>query len=174
MLQNFYAALLPEAIVHRLKNCNRPGGPIDFTEDEAAELLEKWKEAMENSWNCGWDNEDDGSVQFVSFFDDGGGVIGSTGRMLTKITLDNTTLTAVSIVIIAFFSGLFMFSANFVECRVEIALVGVALVVLSFFAALGFGLLTGVKVNETIAWTRKLNLTWSTVVSLCVFSFLCS
>lgn len=114
-----------------------------------------WKEAMENSWNRGWDDEyDESPVQFVSFFDDGGGVIGSTGRMLTEITLDNTTLTAVSIVMIAFFSALFMFSFDFVESRVLLTLVGVGLVVLSFFSALGFGLITGVKINVVSVLTH--------------------
>ena len=153
VLQNLYGALLPNDIVHRLKNCNRPGGPIELTKDEASELLEIWKEAMENSWNRGWDDESDGPVQFVSFFDDGGAVIGSTGRMLTEITLDNTTLTMISIFVIAFFSALFMFSCDLVESRVLLTLVGVGLVVLSFFSALGFGLITGVKINVTIAWT---------------------
>ena len=147
VLQNLYGALLPADIVNRLKNCNRPGGPVELTEEEAGDLLEIWKEAMENSWTRGWDDKNDGPVQFVAFFDDGGSTIGSTGRMLTEITLDNTTLTTISIVIIAFFSALFLFSFDFVESRVLITLFGVALVVLSFFSALGFGLLVGVKIN---------------------------
>ena len=169
MLQNLYGALLPDAIVQRLKNCNRPGGPIELTRDEAADLLEIWKEAMENRWNRGWDNEADGPVQFVSFFDDGGGVIGSTGRMLTEITLDNTTLTAVSIAVIALFSALFMFSFDFVESRILLALVGVALVVLSFFSALGFGLLTGVKINVVSSATVSRPACDSPMPSLCFF-----
>eukprot|EP00977_Amphora_coffeiformis_P025775 scaffold22137_cov164-Amphora_coffeaeformis.AAC.1 len=153
VLQNLYGSLLPLDIMNRLKNCNRPGGPIELTKDEATELLEQWKEAMENTWTQGWDDKNDGPVQFVAFFDDGGATVGSTGRMLTQITLDNTTLTMISIFIIAFFSAMFLFSFDFVESRVLITMVGVALVVLSFFSALGFGILTGVKINVTIAWT---------------------
>lgn len=66
--------------------------------------------------------------------------------MLTEITLDNNTLTIISIIVIAFFSGLFLFSADLVESRVLLALVGVALVVLSYFAGVGFALLVNVKV----------------------------
>lgn len=39
------------------------------------------------------------------------------------------------------------------ESRVLITLIGVGLVVMSFFSALGFGLLTGIEINVTIAWT---------------------
>jgi hypothetical protein len=147
VLQSLYAALLPRDIVERVQNCNRPGGQVVLTEDEAKDLLIAWKEAMEENWNKGWEDEDDGPVEFVSFFDDGGGAIGSTGRMLTEITLDNSTLTAISIVIISLFSAAFLFSTDLVESRVLVTLVGVGLVVLSFFSSLGFGLLTGIQIN---------------------------
>lgn len=152
VLQNLYGCLDPRGIVRRVKNCARPGGPVELTQDEAEELLIQWKEAMEDNWNRGWDDKNDGTVQFVSFFDDGG-VIGSTGRMLTEITLSNTSLTILSIAVITFFSAIFLFSFDLVESRVLITLVGVGLVVLLYFSALGFGLLTGVKINVTIGWT---------------------
>eukprot|EP00934_Nitzschia_sp_Nitz4_P001181 Nitzschia sp. Nitz4//scaffold385_size13641//11219//13601//NITZ4_008973-RA/size13641-augustus-gene-0.16-mRNA-1//-1//CDS//3329549953//1181//frame0 len=40
-----------------------------------------------------------------------------------------------------------------VESRIMITLLGVALVLLAFFAAVGFGLMVGIKINITIAWT---------------------
>ena len=147
VLQTLYAALIPSFIQQRVANCKRPGGPVEITEDEAKTVLKLWKEAMENAWNEGWDDENDGEVQFVSFFDDAGDAIGSTGRMLNAITLDNNTLMAVSIIIIAVFSALFLFSRDMIESRVLVTLVGVGLVVLSFFAAVGFSLLLGIKVS---------------------------
>jgi hypothetical protein len=67
--------------------------------------------------------------------------------------LDNNVLTSISIVLIALFSALFLFSPDWVESRVLITLLGVALVVIAFFGALGFALLVGVKISVTIAWT---------------------
>ena len=147
VIQTLYAALIPKDIVQRVSNCNRPDGALNLTTEEAEEVLYKWKEAMEGTWTKGWDDESDGDVQFVAFFDDSGGVVGSTGRMLEEITLDNTVLTMASIVVITVFSALFLFSTDIVESRVLITLVGVVLVVISFFAALGFGLLVGTKIN---------------------------
>ena len=151
VLQTLYAALVAEDIVKRVQNCYRPdalGGPQTITKDDAEDILGKWKEAMEDSWNKGWDDGNDGEVQFVSFFDDRGGAVGSTGRMLTEITLDNNTLMAISIVIIAIFSTMFLFSMDVIESRVLLTLIGVGLVVLSFFAGLGFGLLIDIKVRS--------------------------
>jgi hypothetical protein len=59
----------------------------------------------------------------------------------------------ISILLIAVFSALFLFNFNWVESRVGITLIGVALVVIAFFGALGFALLVGVKISVTIAWT---------------------
>ena len=82
----------------------------------------------------------------MSFSDDRG-VIGTTGGFLRDITLSNGTLTAVSIIIIAVFSVLLMFSFDPVESRVFVTLFGVALVVLSYFASLGFAIMIGIKLN---------------------------
>jgi hypothetical protein len=72
---------------------------------------------------------------------------------LREITLSNTVLTIVSIVANALFSIFFMFNTDLVESRVVVTLVGVALVVLSYFAAVGLALLVGIKIQITIAWT---------------------
>ena len=152
VIQSLYAALLPRDIVQRVRHCERPDGPVEITLDDAEELLFEWKEAMENAWTVGWDDDDAGEVQFVAFFDDSA-VVGTTGRMLKEITLDNNTLTVVAIVFIALFSALFLFSLDAVASRVLITLVGVALVVLAFFSAIGFAILIGEKVSVTIAWT---------------------
>lgn len=151
VIQTLYATLKPADIVERVRSCKRPGGPVEITEEEADDLLFNWKEQMENAWTQGWD-DDDQPVQFVGLFDDSGPV-GTTGRMLEEITLDNNTLTAISILLIAVFSALFLFSSNSVESRVLVTLVGVALVVVAFFGAVGFALLTGVKISVSIAWT---------------------
>ena len=84
---------------------------------------------------------------------DQGGVIGTTGRILEEITLDNGLLMAMSIVVIVVFSAVFLFSPNLVESRVVLTLFGVGLVLASFFGALGLGILIGIKVNVNIAWT---------------------
>jgi hypothetical protein len=82
------------------------------------------------------------------------GVIGTIGRLLKDITLDNGLLVAVSIIVIAVFSVICLANVgDLVESRVMITLVGVGLVLLAFFAAIGFGLLVGIKINITIAWT---------------------
>jgi hypothetical protein len=152
VIQTLYFALRPSLIVERVKNCNRPGGPLDISEKDAEDVLFKWKKAMEETWSEGWNDEDAGEVQFVSFFDDTA-VGGSTARMLNEITLDNNLLTAISIICIAVFSVLFLVSANWVESRVLITLVGVLLVTIAFFAAVGFAILIDIKINVTIAWT---------------------
>jgi hypothetical protein len=54
--------------------------------------------------------------------------------MLEEITLDKSRLTSIAIVSIAIFSGMFLFSLDMVESRVGITLVGVGLVVMSFFS----------------------------------------
>lgn len=114
VVQSLYAALVTKDLVKRVQNCNRPqqhGGPQDITEQDAEGILRAWKEAMEETWTRDWDNDStDSQVQFVAFFDDGGGTVGSTGRMLEAITLDNTTLTFISIACIAIFSALFLVS----------------------------------------------------------------
>ena len=81
------------------------------------------------------------------------GASGTTGRMLQEITLSNGVLMAVSILIIALFSVLFLFDSNPVESRIILTLLGVFLVILAFFAAVGFGIMIGIKVNINIAWT---------------------
>lgn len=151
VLQTIYPILHPKNIPDRVANCRRPGGPINITRQDAEEILFRWKEAMELAWSEDWEDENI-EIQFVAFTDDSG-IIGSTGRMLREITLSNTVLTIISIVAIAAFSVFFMFSTDLVESRVVVTLVGVCLVVMSFFAAVGLGLLAGIKIQITIAWT---------------------
>ena len=73
---------------------------------------------------------------------------------MKDVTLDNGLFVAVSIIVIAVFSVIFLANVgDFVESRVMITVVGVGLVILAFFASIGFGLLVGIKINITIAWT---------------------
>lgn len=144
--QQLYTTLLPRAIVKRVQHCKRPGGPIQVTEEQAAIAHYHFKKEMEYVWSRDWKDEST-EVQFVGFTDDTGS-LGTTGRMLADITLDNSVLTFVSILLIAFFSAVFLVSFDPVESRVLVTLVGVFLVVLSFFSAIAFGLLLGIKVRH--------------------------
>ena len=81
------------------------------------------------------------------------GVVGTTGRMLKAITLSNSDLVGISIAIIAVFSILFVLSSDPVESRISITIIGVLLVIFAYFAAVAFGLILGIKINITIAWT---------------------
>jgi hypothetical protein len=69
VIQTFYPSLVPEDIVDRVQNCNRPRGSINITVEDAKEILFRYKEAFENSWTEGWDDEDSSEVKFVGFFD---------------------------------------------------------------------------------------------------------
>jgi hypothetical protein len=69
LIQTIYPALLPTDIVDRVKNCNRPQGPLNITIDDAEEIMFLYKEAFENSWAQGWNDESAGQVQFVGLFD---------------------------------------------------------------------------------------------------------
>ena len=152
VIQTLYIALVPAGIMARVRNCNRPGGALELSFLEAKELLEAWKIAMEESWVEGWDDSNNGEVQFVGFSDDQGS-IGTTAQLLIDITLSNGRLTAISIIIIAVFSAIFLFSCDAIESKVLVTTVGVGLVLLSFFAALGLGILLGIDINVNIAWT---------------------
>ena len=81
------------------------------------------------------------------------GVVGTTGRMLKDITLSNSDLVGISIAIIAVFSILVVLSSDPVESRISITIIGVLLVIFAYFAAVAFGLILGIKINITIAWT---------------------
>jgi hypothetical protein len=154
VIQTIYASLMPRDIVDRVRHCKRPGGgAVNITFEDANEILFEFKKAMEGSWSEGWDDEVDGEVQFVGFFDNFGSVIGTTGRMLEDMTLNNSKLLAISVALIALFSALFLCSSDVVESRILITAIGVALVVLAFFAALGFCLLIGIRIAVSVSWT---------------------
>jgi len=152
-LQNVYISLSPKGIMERVRNCNRPGGPIDdITEEDAKEVLTQFKLEYEEKWSKGWDDLSAGEVQFVSFYDDVGAV-GTTARILQEVTLSGGNLMLISFCIIAIFSILFLASSNKVESRIVITTTGVCLVILSFFGALGTAIIAGIKLNITIGWT---------------------
>ncbi|CAB9518817.1 Protein patched homolog 1 [Seminavis robusta] len=153
VVQSLFALLgEPKAIRNRVSNCNRPGGPLNITDEDAEEVLYLAKERFDEIWSKGWDDESAGEVQFVGFVDDVG-VVGTTGRFLKEITLSNGWLTTISILIICCFSVFLMFSLDAVESKVALTLVGCGLVVLSYFAALGFSIMIGIKINVATAWT---------------------
>jgi hypothetical protein len=57
--------LIPENIVTRVKNCNRPGGPVNITGKDAEEMFcnnnnnINNKKAFKESWMEGWNDEDE-------------------------------------------------------------------------------------------------------------------
>jgi len=153
VMQIIYPALAKEFIPDRVKNCNRPGGPVTISEDDAQDILEKFKEIMVDVWAKNWNDDSDGEVQFVGYFDDSGGATGTFKSVLNDITSDTFNMNAIAIGLIAFVSILFLARINVVRSMAGITLVGVSLVVLSFFSSLGFGVLLGIKINIVIAWT---------------------
>uniref|UniRef100_A0A6V2M2U5 SSD domain-containing protein n=1 Tax=Ditylum brightwellii TaxID=49249 RepID=A0A6V2M2U5_9STRA len=152
-IQNLYFLNIPSKIVDRVKNCNRPGGPIeDLTEEDAKEILRQFKLKFEDDWSRDWDDEDSGNVQFVAFADDTGAE-GTTQRVLNEVTLSSGQLMGISIFIIFFFSVVFLFSFDVIQSKVLVTIVGVSLVIIAFFGALGTAILSGIKLNVGISWT---------------------
>lgn len=150
--QNIYPMAIPENVIERVSHCNRPGGGIDITTDDAVEILESFKRQMVDIWSEGWDDSTDGNVQFTAFFDSVG-TAGTFNFTLREISDDSSFLTFISILIIAGISMAFLFNCNMVKSRMGVTLVGVILVVLSFVGSLGFAVLVGLKINLNMAWT---------------------
>jgi hypothetical protein len=69
VFQTIYPALLPEDIVKRVQNCNRPQGSLEIDVEDAEEILHRFKEAFEDTWARDWDDATAGNVSFVGFFD---------------------------------------------------------------------------------------------------------
>lgn len=159
LLQTIYVTLVAANIAERVKHKNRPGGPLNITEDDARQVLASFKASFEGLWTEGWNDDDDGEVKFVGYFDDAE-VPGTIGTFLSSVTMSSGLLTAVSILVIAVFSVLFLARRNPIESRVGITLIGVLLVILAFFASVGLGILIGIKVNLTIAWTLPFICKW--------------
>lgn len=153
VIQTLYIASVPENIVKRVSNCNRPGGAINISEDDARTILTTWKERFEEIWTANWDDENSGDVMFSGYFDSIGQAKGTNERLLEDITLSGGRLTLISIVMIVLVSIIFLFSFDTVKSRIGITLVGITLVILSFFSSVGLGILLGIKVNINIAWT---------------------
>lgn len=151
VLQSIYAAAQPYTIAQRVRSCQRPGGPLQITRDDAKQVLYLFKQAMEETWSKGWDDPTQ-NISFVCLYDDSGAG-GTAARILQAVTLDNTALVTISMALIAVFSILFLVSFDVVESRVLIALIGVSLCILGYFAGLGFGILLGMKINISVAWS---------------------
>ena len=134
--QNIYPALIPESMVDRVKNCNRPRGAINITLEDAEIVIEQFKMTLLDAWSAGWDNETEGDVQFTGFFDSIG-TPGTFNFVLRDISNDSGSLTLISVAIIAALSMLFLANTNAVQSRIGITLVGVILVLISFVGALG-------------------------------------
>lgn len=124
-----------------------------MTVDDAAEVLLLFKNKLESVWSRGWELDSASSpVQFVGFFDDNG-ALGTTGAMLRVVTRDNITLTAISIALIALLSIIFFVKCDCIQSRSGIALIGMMLVIIAYFGAIGLSILIGIKLSISIAWT---------------------
>lgn len=134
--QNIYPVLIPEGMVNRVKNCNRPRGAVNITLEDAQIVIEEFKQTLLDAWSAGWDDEDEGEVQFTGFFDSVG-TPGTFNFVLRDISNDSGSLTLISVAIIAALSMLFLANTNAVQSRIGITLVGVILVLISFVGALG-------------------------------------
>jgi Patched family len=152
VIQMLFPSLTAKELPQRVSSCNRPGGKLNITEQDAKEVLKRWKEAMEEAWNKGWDDESDGEVQFVSVYDETS-VVGTTGRLLDEITLQSGRIMIISMAVLVILSTLFFFNFDLLESRLVLSLVGVALIVLSFLAATGFTILVGIRIDVKVAWT---------------------
>jgi len=150
--QNIYPALVPEAMVKRVRNHNRPNGTINISEEDAEIVIENFKKSMIDAWSADWDDEKAGEIEFTGFFDSVG-VPGTFEFVLRDISDDSAILTLISVGLIAVVSILFLASCNMVDSRIGITLVGVIIVLLSFLGALGCSILLGIKININIAWT---------------------
>jgi hypothetical protein len=70
VVQSFYSALVPEGIVKRVTNCNRPGGPIEISIQDAEVILFQFKKKFEETWTKGWNSEKSrDKVLFYGYFD---------------------------------------------------------------------------------------------------------
>ena len=69
VIQTIYVSITSEQIVDRVKNCNRPSGALNITVKDANEIILSYKRAFESAWSAGWDNGDDGEIQFVGYYD---------------------------------------------------------------------------------------------------------
>lgn len=69
VLQTLYVIRAARYIPDRVKNCNRPGGPVDITLADAEDIIFKFKEQFESNWVTGWNDPNFGEVQFVGFSD---------------------------------------------------------------------------------------------------------
>jgi hypothetical protein len=114
LLQTVYITLVAQGIVERVGHKNRPGGPLNITEDDAREVLSHFKASFESLWAEGWDDDSE-EVQFVCFFDDAD-TPGTLGVFLNSVTNSSGLLTAASILIIAAFSGRFRPVRRHVSC----------------------------------------------------------
>eukprot|EP00957_Ditylum_brightwellii_P081688 6214591-Ditylum_brightwellii.AAC.1 len=81
------------------------------------------------------------------------GAEGTTQRVLNEVTLSSGQLMGISIFIIFFFSVVFLFSFDVIQSKVLVTIVGVSLVIIAFFGALGTAILSGIKLNVGISWT---------------------
>jgi len=151
--QVVFRIIAPSDIVARVALAVRPGGPLEISENDAEEIMYKMKEKFEDAFTKGWDDEEDGDVQFSAFSDDVG-VVGSFGRTLEEFTTDSAPLSAYSYAALLVLSTLLLTSFNHpVRSQGSLGFVGAFMVVLAFLGAIGLSVFSGIALNVVQTWT---------------------
>jgi len=151
--QVVYRFIHPADIVERVAMANRPGGGKVIKESDAEEILYKMKEAFEKEFVRGWEDEDDGDLQFSGFSDDVG-ARGSFGRTLETFTTQSAPLSMLSYAALLLLSAVLLGSVrNPVRSQATLGFFGALMVMLAFLGALGCTVLNGIKLNVIQTWT---------------------
>jgi hypothetical protein len=151
--QVVYRFIHPADIVERVAMANRPEGAKVIKEKDAEEILYKMKEAFEKEYVRGWEDKDDGDIQFSGFSDDVG-ARGSFGRTLETFTTQSAPLSGLSYLCLLFLSAVLLASVkNPVRSQATLGFFGALMVMLAFMGALGCTVLNGVKLNVIQTWT---------------------
>jgi hypothetical protein len=148
-----YRFVHPADIVTRVAMANRPGGAKVLKESDAEEILYKMKEAFEKEYVRGWEDKNDGDIQFSGFSDDVG-ARGSFGRTLESFTTQSAPLSLMSYAALLLLSAVLLASVrNPVRSQATLGFFGALMVMLAFLGALGCTVLNGVKLNVIQTWT---------------------
>jgi hypothetical protein len=152
-LEHIYRFVMPKDLQKRLAmRPVRHGGPLNISETQAEEALEKYKERFEEALSYDWDDEAGGSLQHTAFSDESGAA-GTFGRTLHDLTTDSMPLIAIYGGVTVLLTALFFFSTDLVASRVLLVASGSLLAILGCFAALALSLLCGISLNVVHFWT---------------------
>jgi hypothetical protein len=153
-LMSIHSLLVPETVVTRMKDPNRPmatGGPIEITEEIAKKMLEAFKEEADvwgtEEWKSG-----KGNVEFLVFSDDRGS-LGTTARTMNQIIQSSIPFIIVFGLVTSFMSAAFFIYPSCVHSRALLIFVGACETILCFIGALGVSVLLGINLSLGHFWT---------------------